>query len=867
MCINRERIKNVVIWANVFLLSGIIMILLINTFALVASEKSLTPGNYGALYKEHSLFYLVNLIPLLTTFAGIFAGIKFFNLKADFGKKILDYKQVHEHATEFLKQLEIKNFSTNYKTINGEKVLADSLETLRKNVILAHKKEVESNEAIRISGELSRVLQNCNNVESFCNATINYLVKNLENISRGDFYIIENENEPILRLGSGCSYERRKYIDKEFRFAQGLAEQVAIEKEMIVRTEIPDHYLINKQGEEGYIKPKTLVVTPLISGDRIYGVIELASNQNISNHHCELIKELSCIIARGLENVRTSQRTYELQKESEKLNTELRNQKKQLTKNAEDLLKTQEELRFSNLRLEEQIQEVYNTSKRTQILLENAKEIVLIISDDNKILYVSPSIKSIAGYFTEELLGKLETENIHPLDTERFRKFLTDLRSYPEIEMKIQLRYFNRAGEVIWMEATGKNLQGDPVIKGSVVNLRDISEQRTAAREQRIRAKMEALSENSSDLIIRIDIFSRCTYINPVIEEYTQLTKDEYLGKPLNNTVMPVPVIICLKQLLDEVSKTKTRKSAEMVFSIGHGDRIMKVNAIPEFAENGETESVLFACHDITEAKAREGLIQKKNKSISDSINYALNIQSALMPREEDLREIFSNSFMFYKPKDIVSGDYPWLLRNGNIIYVGTMDCTGHGVPGALMSIIGYFLQDAIINQDADQSAGDVLNKLHKSVVKKLKQSEPGSMINDGMDAAFCKIDLKKRTLDFAGAHRSLYHVSNNILTEIKGDKYPVGSTQYRNRKDFINHPISVKSGDAIYFMTDGFPDQFVGPDGKQKFTSEGVVRLIRDNMHLSIFQMRNLFCNTFESWKRNMNQTDDILVIGLKIP
>jgi PAS domain S-box-containing protein len=867
MLAKKESIKIILIWSLGFFLSGIIAMLLILFFALAATGKTVSPGGFNSLYHEHNIFYLINVFPLLMTLAGFAAGKKQADLKNKHDRKIQEYELILKGTADFAKQIGKRNFNIRYQPVNGEKVFAESLESMRESIVTAYQKEMESNETIRISGELSRILQKCNDIESLCNTTINYLVMNLDNIAHGAFYIVEKEgDDQVIRMMSGYARERRKYLSPEFKVAKGLVGQAAEEKELILRTEIPDEYLITTI-DAGDVKPQTLIIAPLVSNDVVHGVIELASFQKITRYQCELLKELSSLIARALENVRNNLRTYKLLKESELLGAELSDQKKQLTKNAQDLLKTQEELKYSNLRLEEQIQEVYNTGKRTQVLLENAKEIVLIISDDNKVLYVSPSVRSIAGYFPEELLGRSETENIHPLDTERFKRFLNDLRSFPENEMKIQLRYFTRGGEVIWMEATGKNLLGDAVIKGFVVNLRDISEQRAAAREQRIRAKMEALSENSSDLILRIDIFSRCTYINPVIGEYTGLSKDEYLGKPLNNTGMPASVITSLKQMLDEVSKTKKRMSSEMVFTKPQGDRIMKVNAIPEFAENGETESVLFACNDITEAKAREGLIRKKNKSISDSINYALNIQSALMPGEEDLRKIFPNSFMFYKPKDTVSGDYPWLFRKGNIVYIGTMDCTGHGVPGALMSIIGYFLQDAIMHQDADQSAGDVLNRLHKSVVERLKQSEPGSMINDGMDAAFCKIDLKRRTLDFAGAHRSLYLVSNGILTEIKGDKFPVGSTQYRNRKDFNNHSLSMKSGDAVYFMTDGFPDQFGGPTGKQKFTSEGVVRLIRDNVHLSIFQMRNLFSGTFESWKGSVNQTDDILVIGLKIP
>jgi len=154
---------------------------------------------------------------------------------------------------------------------------------------------------------------------------------------------------------------------------------------------------------------------------------------------------------------------------------------------------------------------------------------------------------------------------------------------------------------------------------------------------------------------------------------------------------------------------------------------------------------------------------------------------------------------------------------------------------------------------------------LHVNVVEKLKQAEPGSKINDGMDAAFCRINLKKKELDYAGAHRPLYHISNGVMSELKGDKYPVGSTQYRNRKDFTNNTIKIKQGDSVYFMTDGYHDQFGGPTGKAKFTSDRVGQMIQANTNLSIFQMGNLFRSTYDDWKGVNDQLDDVLVIGLK--
>jgi PAS domain S-box-containing protein len=864
---NYEKIKIISLCAAAGALLGVLLRLIIIAFALLPTLYNFSSEGINTLYQSSNAFYLLNLIPVLAFLAGGYSGKLLYKIREKSRNEILTHQKSIENTIDFVREIEKRNLSASFPAINGEESLSTAMESMRQSLITSAQKEYERNEINTIIGETASLLQTFNDVGRLSEEIITFLVKKLDSVVQGALYIVEGETEQdkIIRMKASYAYNRKKYMHAEFHFAQGLVGQAAIEKETIIRTEIPDDYMTITSGLMGHRKPVSIMITPLITNDIVYGVIELAAFKKFSQLQKTLLNELSDIIARTIANVKINHRTFLLLQESEKMSAELRHQKRQLMQNAEDLIKTQEELKESNIKLEEQIQEVHDTSKKTQVLLENSKEVITIFSEDGKIIYVSPSIKAIMGYYAVELLGKDDIENIHPLDTERFKQLLRDLKSFPEKELTLQYRYFTKEGEVIWMEAIGKNFLSDNVIKGIVINSRDISEQRMAAKEQRIRAKMQALSENSSDIIIRVDIFSRCTYINPTIEEYTGIKKDFYLDKPISNTEMDTGVVSVFKRMLEEVSITKQKKAEEMNFPTPNGNRVMQVNAIPEMNENGDAESVLYVCHDITEAKAREELIRKKNKSISDSINYAFNIQSALMPTEENLRKVLPNSFMFYKPKDIVSGDYPWLYKNDRYIFVGAMDCTGHGVPGAMMSIIGHFLQDGIINNDVDFNAGDVLNKLHVNVVEKLKQAEPGSKINDGMDAAFCRINLKKRELDFAGAHRPLYHVSNGTMTEIKGDKYPVGSTQYRNRKDFTNNTIKIKPGDAVYFMTDGFQDQFGGPTGKQRFTSDRVVKLIQENTNISIFQMGNLFISTYEDWKDTNDQIDDVLVIGLK--
>jgi PAS domain S-box-containing protein len=864
--VRSRKIRFIIAGSVISGLSGLVFIRIIMAFSLLASGKGLSFHNADILYAQYNQFYLLNLCPVLLIIAGAWAGKKISERLDTVDKRITEYEKIIDRTVEFVSQAGNQDLDKPYRPVNGESILAAALESMRTSLIDTSKKEAERNEINRVSTEISALLQSCNDSGKLSDEVLEFLITNLHGVVQGAFYIVEEEGgEKIIRMKSCFAYNRRKYLHAEFRFAQGLVGQAAIEKDIIQRTEIPDEYLTISSGLLGDKKPKSLIISPLISDDTVYGVVELASLGTITGHQYDLLNAVSAIIGRAISNLKSTQKTYDLLKKSEMMSAELTVQKKQLTRNAEDLLKTQEDLKSANIMLGEQIREVHNAGKKIQVLLENSKEVITIISEDRKIKYVSPSIKAILGYYPEELLGLSDIGNVHPLDTERYHQMLNDLKSFPEKELTLQFRYFTKDGDVIWMEALGKNFLTDNVINGFVVNSRNISEQRIAAREQRIRAKMQALSENSSDIIIRIDIFSRCTYINPVIEEYTGMNKESYIGKPISNTDMDQSVIANLKSLLDETAGTKLKKTCELSFPTPAGMRIMHVNAIPEFNENGESESVLFVCHDISEAKSREELIRKKNKSISDSINYAYNIQSALMPTEEILRKTLPNSFMFYKPKDVVSGDYPWLFRQGDSIYVGAMDCTGHGVPGAMMSIIGFFLQDSIISHEEGLNSGEILNRLHHNVVEKLKQAEPESKINDGMDAAFCRINLKKRELDFAGAHRPLYHVSNNVMREIKGDKWPVGSTQYRNRKDFTNQTIKIGQGDAFYFMTDGFIDQFGGSTGKERFTSERVGKLINENMHLSIFQMGNLFRNTFEEWKGSGNQLDDILIIGLK--
>jgi PAS domain S-box-containing protein len=439
-----------------------------------------------------------------------------------------------------------------------------------------------------------------------------------------------------------------------------------------------------------------------------------------------------------------------------------------------------------------------------------------------------------------------------------------DLLEHPEQQVTIQFSYKVKNGDMIWLEATGSNMLHDPAIEGIVLNTRDINERRRAEREARMRGQMQALSENSPDLITRLNREGQVFYINPIIESYTGHSKEDYLLKSIEELVLDGSIIESWQRILKDVVENDHQVSTEMNFPSVMGECIMQVNAIPEYNENRVIESVLVVSHDITDRKMIELEIQAKNKKITESINYAKRIQSAILPDSSVIREVFNQSFILYKPRDVVSGDFPWFMQKGDDIYIAAVDCTGHGVPGALISLIGYFLLNNIVNNRDVSDPGVILDQLDKGVTKTLKQDTSDNATRDGMDIALCKINQKKRTLEYAGAHRPLYFVSNGELIEIKGDKFPIGGAQYKTRTNFTTTKVEINSGDSAFFCSDGLPDQFGGPDDR-KFSPQRIRAIINENVKADMEKIYGAFDHQFEQWKGHNKQTDDVLLIGIK--
>lgn len=258
-------------------------------------------------------------------------------------------------------------------------------------------------------------------------------------------------------------------------------------------------------------------------------------------------------------------------------------------------------------------------------------------------------------------------------------------------------------------------------------------------------------------------------------------------------------------------------------------------------------------------------IVEKQNQRISESINYARKIQLAINATEVNLKEEFPNSFIYYKPKDVISGDFPWYYKNGDDIFFAAVDCTGHGVPGAMLSIIGNLLLNDIISNHPKKKTSEILEALHNQVVQTLKQNNPDNLSSDGMDIALCKIDLKKQRVYFSGAHRPLLFVNKDgVSTILKGDRYPIGGTQYKGQNKYLEQMIPYDKDDSLFIFSDGYPDQ-VGGIEKRKFSTSQLTELLIQSSMFDSKKIETDIDRAFSSWKGDNKQIDDVLVIGVK--
>jgi serine phosphatase RsbU (regulator of sigma subunit)/Tfp pilus assembly protein PilF len=279
--------------------------------------------------------------------------------------------------------------------------------------------------------------------------------------------------------------------------------------------------------------------------------------------------------------------------------------------------------------------------------------------------------------------------------------------------------------------------------------------------------------------------------------------------------------------------------------------------------EKSEQEKEIYRLKHV-ELKLAYDIIDEKNKDITASINYASRIQKALLPEQKEIRGLADRCFIFYLPKDIVSGDFYWFTKVQGKMIIAVGDCTGHGVPGALMSMLGISFLEEIVNKREVLDSSEILSDLRIEIQRALHQKDENEGTKDGMDISLCIIDDKKKTLQYSGAYNDLYFIRNNELLEYHADHMPIGIYDLSGEK-FTKYDIQTLPGDIIFMFSDGYADQFGGPNCK-KYKYSALRAFLLKIHNLPVQTQKKELEKEFYNWKGESSQVDDVVILGLKI-
>src|SRR6185503_13454969 len=312
---------------------------------------------------------------------------------------------------------------------------------MRNNLIENERKDKERNWIVRGVAEISEILRMHDSIDELGEDVIKFILEKIGAI-QGAFYVVnDDDGKVMIEMRSSYAYGRKKYLKAKFKMAEGLVGQAAVEKDAVMRTEIPEDYVTITSGILGDQRPKCIKIVPLITNEEVYGVLEFAGFKKFDQSQVKFVQELSLILARTIFNIKVNERTRKLLGESQQMSNELKEKQEVLRQNAEEMQATQEELKRSNQKLEEQIEEVNRTQKRMQLLLENASEVITIYEEDESIRYISPSVETILGYGQKEMIGKSDIDKVHPDHRDSFRDLFKRMLAKPDERAMVQYEY------------------------------------------------------------------------------------------------------------------------------------------------------------------------------------------------------------------------------------------------------------------------------------------------------------------------------------------------------------------------------------------------------------------------------------------
>jgi PAS domain S-box-containing protein len=381
----------------------------------------------------------------------------------------------------------------------------------------------------------------------------------------------------------------------------------------------------------------------------------------------------------------------------------------------------------------------------------------------------------------------------------------------------------------------------------------------------------DSILEKLNSLIVVVNQVGKVEYVSPSAKRILGFEPEQLMGEGWWNLT---------RDNVDEREDIKhlalqQLKQDSLLASVPY-ERVLKTAAGGERwilwnTSKGPLNTLVGIGHDITDRKkAEQRLIEKNreleqhNKDMVDSITYASRIQEAILPDVQKIKETFKDAFVLYLPKDVVSGDYYFFYRKLNKVFVAAVDCTGHGVPGALMSIIANGVLKEVIVKKGIEEPSEILYALDEELDYAINRQNNDNVTNDGMDVSLGVFDLEKNTLTYSGAFRPMLLVRNSEIIEFEGNRYPIGF--YGDvKKEFVSRSIDLLENDTFYFFTDGYCDQF-GGELKKKFNRKRFKELLLSAQQMEMEEQESFLQYALLNWRQEEEQMDDILVMGIKI-
>lgn len=663
----------------------------------------------------------------------------------------------------------------------------------------------------------------------------------------GNFYIaLHNPETETLAFPYFC--DEHDLPPKPRRLRKGLTEYVlGTGKPLLATGDI--FQTLKNTGEIESIgsHPVAWLGAPLRNREKNIGVVAVQSYTEgivFTEEDRDILRFVSAQIAMAIERVRADQKL------------------KEYRDHLEDLVrKRTAELTAANAKLRER-------ENRYKCIMNAAPDPIVMYDTKGRVEYLNPAFTQVFGWTFEELRGgriDFVPEEDLPETLESIRRIY-----HGETIRSLETRRFDKNGNILRIQVSAaafNDPDGDPT--GSVVILRDVSEAKKMEyalreREERYRSVMDA----APDPIVVYDTKGFVEYLNPAFTEIFGWKLGELKGRRID--FVPEEDIPETISAIKRIYEGETIQSMETRRFDRDGNILqIQVSASVFGDPSGNPTGSVVILRDITEKWKLEELLKEQtlklaeaNIKIMGSLRYARRIQESLLPNAAEVRQFLPESFFIWKPRDMVGGDIYYVDAFSDGIVVAVMDCTGHGIPGAFMSMIASSFTRRVTRTRGYHDPAEILRQLNSIVKSSLQQDTEYALSDDGLDAAVCFINRRKSKLTFAGANLPLVYIQNGRLTRIKGDKHSIGYKKSDPDFEFTNHTVPIENDTAFYLASDGFKDQLGGKKqfsfGRRRFE-----KLLMDNTGLPFGEQADILLREFENYRGEVERVDDITVIG----